>query len=307
MKQFPRMMFLSVLLCLCFLFQAAVAENLYIIPDSDRRALTYEELWDYQYDTLLYAFNEIYARHGYKFETGSRCYNWFTQMPWYQPNMNESSTNHDATYSQCSRLEQENVRLIKQVRSDMRNMGTTNPGGKGLPIPPARSVNKPRGFEFVNLEPGQKNIPVYSAPTDAAYRANNGKAALSTNGAVYALGYENGWMLVLYEANVVNQYRVGYIDTRRVRGALPILNQLVWARTPATVLNNVNVTDDPAMTGRALTILPAGTRVTYLTTMFNATGWDYIETTIDGRIARGFVPSGFLNVESVDPTYGGDG
>ena len=57
---------------------AASADEMYIIPDSDTRELTRDELWEYQYDTLLYAFNEIYARHGYKFETGSRCYNWFT-------------------------------------------------------------------------------------------------------------------------------------------------------------------------------------------------------------------------------------
>ena len=70
---------------------AASADGMYIITDSDTRELTRDELWEYQYDTLLYAFNEIYARHGYKFETGSRCYNWFTQMPWYVPNENENS------------------------------------------------------------------------------------------------------------------------------------------------------------------------------------------------------------------------
>ena len=34
----------------------AAADSLYIIPDSDTRALTYDELWEYRYDTLLYAF-----------------------------------------------------------------------------------------------------------------------------------------------------------------------------------------------------------------------------------------------------------
>ena len=69
---------------------AARADQVYIIPDSNTRELTYAELWDYSYDTLMFAFNEILARHGYKFETGSRCYNWFTQMPWYKPNMEEN-------------------------------------------------------------------------------------------------------------------------------------------------------------------------------------------------------------------------
>ena len=95
---------LALALCALFLPLAvpgnARADTLYIIPDSSTRALTYSELWDYSYDTLLYAFNEIYARQGYKFEYGSRCYNWFTQMPWYTPNESESSTNHHETYSQ---------------------------------------------------------------------------------------------------------------------------------------------------------------------------------------------------------------
>ena len=64
-----------------FVQTSVQAESMYIIADSDKRELTREELWGYKYDTLLYAFNEIYARHGYKFETGSRCYNWFIQMP----------------------------------------------------------------------------------------------------------------------------------------------------------------------------------------------------------------------------------
>ncbi|MBR2822779.1 MAG: YARHG domain-containing protein [Clostridia bacterium] len=273
---------------------AAVADSLYIIPDSNTRKLTRAEVWEYQYDTLLYAFNEIYARHGYKFETGSRCYNWFTQMPWYTPNASESSTNHHETYSQCSEIENYNRDLIVSVRKEMKRLGTTNPKGKGMPTPPAANVNKPRGFEFVSLKANQK-LPVYSAPSSNAYRANNGKALVNTSGAVYALGYDSGWMLMLYEANYAGQYRVGYIDTGRIKGTLPSLQQLSWERTSAQVLTTVNLTDDPALTGRALTSLPTGTWVTYLSTMFNNTGWDYVETTVNGKTARGFIPSGYLS------------
>ena len=272
----------------------AGADSLYIIPDSNTRKLTREEVWEYQYDTLLYAFNEIYARHGYKFEYGSRCYNWFIQMPWYKANENESSKDHHATYSQCSEIENYNRDLIVDVRKEMRAMNTLNAKGKGLPTPPAANVNKPRGFEFVTLKGGQK-LAVYSAPSASAYRANNGKALVNTNGAVYALGYDSGWMLMLYEANYAGQYRVGYIDTSKVKGTLPALDQLVWDRTPAQVLTGTNLTDDPALTGKSMAFLNAGTTVTYLTTMFNNTGWDYVETTINGQTARGFIPSGYLS------------
>jgi len=273
----------------------AGADSLYIIPDSDKRLLTRDEVWQYKYDTLLYAFNEIYARHGYKFETGSRCYNWFTQMPWYTPNENETSKNHHESYSQCSAIENANRDLIVDVRKEMRALGTTNPGGIGMPTPPA-NVNKPRGFEYVTLKTGMK-LPVYSAPSSAAFRANNGKALVNTNGAVYALGYDSGWMLMLYEANYAGQYRVGYVDTAKMKGRLPALDQLSWDYSSARVVSDVNLTDDPALTGNPMTRLPAGTQVTYLSTMFNNTGWDYIETTINGQTARGFVPAGSLDID----------
>ncbi len=291
-------LFLSLMLFLPILAQA---ESLYIIPDSNTRQLTREELWEYQYDTLKYAFNEIYARHGYKFETGSPCYMWFSQMPCYTPNESESSTNHHETYSQCSKIENYNVDLIKAVRQEMRALGTTNPQGKGLPTPPNPLVDKPRGFSFVSLKTGQK-LAVYSAPSAMAYRANNGKASCSTNGAVYALGYENGWMLMLYEANYAGQYRVGYVDTSTVKGTLPALQILSWENEPCTLTANVTLTDDPALTGKAMTTLASGTTVTYLTTMYNKTGWDYIETTINGQTARGFIPTGSLDINTLDET-----
>ena len=295
-------MLLALMMGLALMIPAAAgADSLYVIPDSDTRELTYEELWEYKYDTLLYAFNEIYARHGYKFETGSRCYNWFTQMPWYKANESESSTNHHEAYSQCSKIENKNVDLIKKVRADMRAKNTTNPNGKGMPTPPAQNVDKPRGFCYVKLDAGQ-TLAVYTAPSANAYRANNGKAACSTNGAVYALGWDQGWMLMLYEANQAGQYRIGYVDSAKIKGKLPSLTQLNWDESECETLSSVAMTDDPALTGKTLATLPAGTRVTFLTTMYNSEAWDYIETTIDGKTARGFIPAGSLSITGIDDT-----
>ena len=279
------------------------AESLWIIPDSNTRKLTREELWEYQYDTLKYAFNEVYARHGYKFETGSPCYMWFTQMPWYIPNESENSKNHHESYSQCSSIENYNVDLIKDVRREMKAKGTLNSKGKGMPTPPDPNVDKPRGFSYVSMKAGQK-LPVYSAPSTKAYRANNGKAMCSTNGAVYALGWDGGWMLMLYEANYAGQYRVGYVEGSSIKGTLPKLQTLVWERVETTMAVSASLTDDPALTGNSMVYLPAGTPVTYLTTMYNQTGWDYIETMIDGQTARGFVPHGSLDLPFEDDGEG---
>lgn len=281
-----------------FVPAAAKADRVYIIEDSDTRRLTEEELWKYQYDTLLFAFNEIYARHGYKFETGSRCYNWFTQMPWYTPNESENSKNHSKSLNACSTLERDNVDLIKKVRKDMKAAGTTNPKGEGMPTPPNRNLKEMRGFTAVTLNAGQK-LAVYSAPSEASYRAANGKAAVSTNGAVYTMGWDSGWLLVMYETNN-GQARVGYVNGSKIKGKIPDLPLLSFGRVPCEVKKAAALTDDPAISGTPLTQLAAGTQVVYLTTMYNAAAWDYIETTIDGKVTRGFVPSGSLSIDEVD-------
>jgi len=286
-----------ILPCGMMLTSNAKADMLYIIPDSNTRELTYDELWDYQYDTLMFAFNEIYARHGYKFNTGSRCYNWFTQMPWYHANESESPTNHRATYSQCSKIENANVDLIKRVRRDMKDAGTTNPQGKGMPTPPARNLDNITGFVFLSgMKTGQK-FKVFSAPSEASFRAANGKAQVSSNGAIYGMGWENGWLLIMYETNN-GQCRIGYINN--IRGNIPSLPQLSLSRVSCRVLQNSSLTDDPAKSGNPIATLQEGTTVTYLTTMYNSGAWDYIETTINGQTARGFVPSGILDIDTVD-------
>ena len=109
-------------------------------------------------------------------------------------------------------------------------------------------------------------------------------------------------MLMLYEANQAGQFRVGYVDGAKIKGTKPSLDRLTWDGSVCEVLASTSLTDDPAMTGKVLTNIPAGTKVTYLTTMYNSTAWDYIETTIDGKTARGFIPSGRLSITGVDPT-----
>ena len=155
--------------------------------------------------------------------------------------------------------------------------------------------------KIAKLDANQK-LAVFSAPSADAYRANKGKAAVSTNGAVYAMGWDNGWMLMLYEADAAGQYRVGYVDGAKIKGTMPQLPRLTWDENSCEVLNTVTLTDDPALTGKALTTLQPGTSVKFLTTMYNSTGWDYVETTIEGKTARGFIPAGNLSITGMDAT-----
>ena len=60
----------------------AKADQLYIIPGSDTRKLTKDEIREYSYDTLMFAFNEIYARHGRRF-ADKELQAYFDAQSWY--------------------------------------------------------------------------------------------------------------------------------------------------------------------------------------------------------------------------------
>ena len=58
---------LGLMLLLACAAPAALASgvnNYYIIPDSDTRLLTEEELWGWQYEAVGFIYNEIFARQG---------------------------------------------------------------------------------------------------------------------------------------------------------------------------------------------------------------------------------------------------
>jgi hypothetical protein len=97
------------------------------------------------------------------------------------------------------------------------------------------------------------------------------------------------------------------VNGAKIKGQRPNLDMLVWDGSTCEVITSTTLTDDPAMTGKAMTTLPAGTKVKYLSTMYNTTAWDYIETYINGQVARGFVPSGTLSITGIDMTERGEG
>jgi len=89
----------------------------YIIPGSNSREINEEELSDLSFWELKLARNEIYARHGRKFEHQDlSCY--FAKKPWYTENSSYSPTN-------LSTLENNNAVLIlnyeKKINSPLFN------------------------------------------------------------------------------------------------------------------------------------------------------------------------------------------
>ena len=91
-----------------------------LIPDSDSRKLTEEELKAYDAEQLRLARNEIYARHGRKF-TDQKLQEYFNQMVWYAPVVEAA----DFDEGVLNEVERYNLTLIgkmeKAASKGMRN------------------------------------------------------------------------------------------------------------------------------------------------------------------------------------------
>jgi len=267
----------------------ALADRMYILPESGSRKLTWDEIAYWDYETLGYAFNEIFARHGYNFNPGQDYDHYFRAMPWYTPNADPR--NQVACYPKLNSVEWYNVDLIKEVRAYKKK----NDSGHSIWDSFSTGFDTLQGFNFIQLRSGQK-LNVYSAPDTKSWRGANGKATVSTNGAIYAAGWDGNWLLIMYETNG-GSVRVGYVNGNKVRGGVPVETSLRFDRDPATVEKSCTLTDDPARTGSAIATLKVGTQVTYLTRFYNESAWDYVEVKVNGKLARGFVRAGSLRID----------
>ncbi len=284
-------------LCLVLLFLPALslAERMYIFPDSDARLLTWDEIAEWDYESLGYAFNEIFARHGYDFTPGGEYEYYFQTRPWYRAN--GTYNNRRDCYPKLSTVEWQNEALIKDVRAYKKDAGDW---GRSIWEDFSTGFDTLQGFRYIELRADQK-LAVYSAPSKSAWRGANGKASVHTNGAIYAAGWESGWLLLMYETNQ-GSVRVGYVKAGDIRGGVPMDLELTFAYDPATVTARCTLTDDPARSGSAITTLNPGASVTWLTRFYNNSAWDYVEVKVNGKTARGFIRSGSLDIQrSADP------
>lgn len=157
------------------------------------------------------------------------------------------------------------------------------------------SAVAPLDFQLVSMTKN-KNYPVYSAASTKAWRGAKGKASVSTNGDVWAAGWENGWLLIYYETSK-GSVRVGYIDGSKIPGSVSLQTQLAFAYAPASITEKTALTDDIVRQATTITTLKAGKEVTYLTSWHDRQDWAYIETKYDGKTVRGFVPLDSLELK----------
>lgn len=136
---------------------------------------------------------------------------------------------------------------------------------------------------------GYGTCPVYSAPSESAWRAANGKAACDTNDKMSVGGFDQtGWLMVRYETNNGNT-RVGYIPPRYVKGYRADVMRLDFDYIPVEAAETIYVTDNPMLQASAFAQLDPGEEFHLLAKYTYYGNWWYIECTVDGQLARGFI------------------
>ncbi|NLG57717.1 MAG: hypothetical protein GX540_04835 [Clostridiales bacterium] len=145
-----------------------------------------------------------------------------------------------------------------------------------------------RNREILVQHAGSKTAAVYSAPSEQSYRAAKGKAAVSLESSVGLLGIQGDWALIRYAINNKSD-RIGYIQSRRLTSLPPDIALLDdTAFVVLTAANDSYMTLDPINSQSKDGIVSKGEtlKVFGLFDPFYA----YVESSISGKPARGFVP-----------------
>ncbi len=146
-------------------------------------------------------------------------------------------------------------------------------------------------FKFNNQEYGigYGYCPVYTAPSEDACRLANGKAGCDTNSYMSIGGYDaTGWLMVRYDTNDGGT-RVGYIPPKYVRGYKARITRLEFDYIPVQATDTIYVTDNPMVSNSAFATFSWG-ETFYVLAQYTYFGdWRYIECTVDGQVARGFI------------------
>ena len=152
-----------------------------------------------------------------------------------------------------------------------------------------RLLETPR-ILFQHKKAGLKlgDLPVYTAPTLKGLRMAKGRAKIDTDRELYMAGKtSDGWLLVRYDPGN-GTIRTGYIPPQYVRKVKAgKLNYLV--DIPVVAAEQIPVTDDPIGGRNFFYTLQQGENFSILGKYTYHGSWWYIECTVDGKTARGFI------------------
>ncbi len=164
-------------------------------------------------------------------------------------------------------------------------------------------------FKFHHYEYGigYGNCPVYSAPSTSAFRCANGKASCDTNYDMWIAGFDqgSGWLMVRYEINN-GGWRVGYIPKSSIPGFKTTIDPLKFSYIPQTAMGTIDVTDNPLTVSSSFARLHAGGTYHILGKYTYYGNWWYIEFTVNGQVARGFINRTTTPVDNGSGVYSTD-
>ena len=170
-----------------------------------------------------------------------------------------------------------------------------------------RNVIAPQCFDDDELAPGEEmpgdagaaTVPVYSAPSEDSVRFAKGKASVNLRepARFYGLSQDGNWALVEYEVSDRTS-RFGYVKRSDLPGSVRWTYTITSIDMPLTVTQDTFLTDDPDVSQYQQMTLKAGSGVRLLA--FYDIWYAYVETTLDGKAVRGFVPRSCLRCAMPD-------
>ena len=140
---------------------------------------------------------------------------------------------------------------------------------------------------------GASTVPVYSAPSKGSVRFAQGKASVNLRDPVrfYGLTQDGNWALIEYAVSDRTS-RFGYVKRSDLPGSVAWTFTLPSVDVPVKVTQDTFLTDDPNVSQYRQMTLNAGSSVRLLG-LYDL-WYAYVETTLDGKTVRGFVPRAYL-------------
>ena len=140
---------------------------------------------------------------------------------------------------------------------------------------------------------GASTVPVYSAPSESSVRFAKGKASVNLRepARFYGFTQDGNWALVEYTVSGRTS-RFGYVKRSDLPGSVTWRYTLPHVDMPVTVTRDTFLTDDPNVSQYQKMTLKAGGSVRLLGKYRE--WYAYVETTLDGKTVRGFVPRACL-------------
>ena len=152
---------------------------------------------------------------------------------------------------------------------------------------------------------GKGSCPVYTAPSEDSLRLSDGNAVCNVEAEISVGGYENNWLMVRCEIKD-KKARVGYIPPQYSRHLNARVSKLAFDAIPVKLAEDADITDNPRSNSTPFGTLKGGTDITVLGKYTYTGNWWYVETTLDGKLTRGFINRSEAALEIDGRTYAGN-